>query len=454
MVRTTTKDMTSGSIPRLILEFALPLMIGNIFQMLYNTVDSIVVGNFVGTQALAAVSSTTMITNMSVFFFNGFSIGATVIIGKCFGAKDHGLLHRAVETTMAATFCLCVLFTVFFFAGTDFMLQFMKTPADVFDQAALYLRIYFAGVTGLLVYNMGSGVLRAVGDTKRPLYFLILTSILNIVLDLLFVLVFHWGIAGGAYATIIAQFISAGATLGVLLRTRDVYRFSFGDLCLDRNLLSQIFRVGLPTAVQSIITSFSNIFVQSYINFFGATVMAGWGCYNKLDQFVMLPILSMAMAATTFVAQNTGAQKTERIRRGIRSALWVSVGFCLVSSLLVCLFAAPLMGLFVEPGETEIIAVGVEYLRIEGMCYCGIGILFLLYGLFRGLGRPGVSVVLTVVSLGTRVALAYLLAPIPAVGLKGIWWAVPIGWVLADLAGLVLYRRKPLPAETACAPEG
>lgn len=154
------------------------------------------------------------------------------------------------------------------------------------------------------------------------------------------------------------------------------------------------------------------------------------------------------------MAQNTGAQKAERIRKGIRSALWVSVGFCLVSSLLVCLFAAPLMGLFVEPGETEIIAVGVEYLRIEGMCYCGIGILFLLYGLFRGLGRPGVSVVLTVVSLGTRVALAYLLAPIPAVGLKGIWWAVPIGWALADLAGLVLYRRKPLPAETACAPEG
>ena len=161
-----------------------------------------------------------------------------------------------------------------------------------------------------------------------------------------------------------------------------------------------------------------------------------------------------ASEAAGIVAQNTGAQKTERIRRGIRSALWVSVGFCLVSSLLVCLFAAPLMGLFVEPGETEIIAVGVEYLRIEGMCYCGIGILFLLYGLFRGLGRPGVSVVLTVVSLGTRVALAYLLAPIPAVGLKGIWWAVPIGWVLADLAGLVLYRRKPLPAETACAPEG
>ena len=255
MVHSKTKDMTAGSIPRLILEFALPLMIGNIFQMLYNTVDSIVVGNFVGTQALAAVSSTTMITNMSVFFFNGFSIGATVIIGKYFGAKDHKLLHRAVETTMGATFALCLLFTVFFLAGTDFMLRFMKTPADVFDQAALYLRIYFAGVTGLLLYNMGSGILRAVGDTKRPLYFLILTSILNIFLDLLFVLAFHWGIAGVAYATILAQFISAGATMAVLLRTRDIYRFSFADLCLDRGLLSQIFRVGLPTAIQSIVAS-------------------------------------------------------------------------------------------------------------------------------------------------------------------------------------------------------
>lgn len=222
----------------------------------------------------------------------------------------------------------------------------------------------------------------------------------------------------------------------------------------EKAMLREISQFSLLTCAQQSVMNFGILMVQGLVNSFGVNVMAAFAAAVKIDAFAYLPVQDFGNAFSTFVAQNTGAQKAERIRKGIRSALWVSVGFCLVSSLLVCLFAAPLMGLFVEPGETEIIAVGVEYLRIEGMCYCGIGILFLLYGLFRGLGRPGVSVVLTVVSLGTRVALAYLLAPIPAVGLKGIWWAVPIGWVLADLAGLVLYRRKPLPAETACAPEG
>lgn len=428
MERSKTKDMTSGSIPRLILEFALPLMIGNIFQMLYNTVDSIVVGNFVGTQALAAVSSTTMITNMSVFFFNGFSIGATVIIGKYFGAKDHKLLHRAVETTMGATFALCLLFTVFFLAGTDFMLRFMKTPADVFDQAALYLRIYFAGVTGLLLYNMGSGILRAVGDTKRPLYFLILTSLLNIFLDLLFVLVFHWGIAGVAYATILSQFISAGATMAVLLRTRDIYRFSFADLCLNRGLLSQIFRVGLPTAIQSIITSFSNIFVQSYINFFGAVVMAGWGCYNKLDQFIMLPVLSMAMAATTFVAQNMGARNEKRAIDGTVSSILMSLAITGAIAALLFGFADTSMRLFT--GDEPVIKAGVAFIHINIFFMLFNCVNQVLAGALRGRGDSvGPMVIMLLSFVLIRQIYLYLMTRFISNTPLTVGFGYPVGWM-------------------------
>lgn len=428
MVHSKTKDMTVGSIPRLILEFALPLMIGNIFQMLYNTVDSIVVGNFVGTQALAAVSSTTMITNMSVFFFNGFSIGATVIIGKYFGAKDHKLLHRAVETTMGATFALCLLFTVFFLAGTDFMLRFMKTPADVFDQAALYLRIYFAGVTGLLLYNMGSGILRAVGDTKRPLYFLILTSILNIFLDLLFVLAFHWGIAGVAYATILAQFISAGATMAVLLRTRDIYRFSFADLCLDRGLLSQIFRVGLPTAIQSIITSFSNIFVQSYINFFGAIVMAGWGCYNKLDQFIMLPVLSMAMAATTFVAQNMGAHNEKRAIDGTVTSILMSLAITGAVAALLFIFADTSMRLFT--GDEPVIKAGVAFIHINIFFMLFNCVNQVLAGALRGRGDSiGPMVIMLLSFVLIRQIYLYLMTRFISNTPLTVGFGYPVGWM-------------------------
>ena len=291
MAKSTARNLTEGNIAKQIILFSLPLMLGNVFQMLYNTVDSIVVGNYVGTQALAAVGSTTMIVNLFVFFFNGFSIGAGVIIGRYFGSKDMDGLHQAIETVMAASFILCVLFTGISIFLVHPMLRLMATPADVFDSASVYLRIYFAGISGLLIYNIGSGILRAVGDTTRPLYFLILTSILNIILDLLFVLVFHLGIAGVAYATIIAQFVSAGLILLLLIRTKDVYRFTFKDMCIDFDILKRIFGVGMPAAIQSVLTTFSNIFVQGYINYFGSGVMAGWSCYNKLDMFIMLPEL-------------------------------------------------------------------------------------------------------------------------------------------------------------------
>ena len=289
-IRKKTRDMTEGSIVRQIILFSLPLMLGNVFQMLYNTVDSIVVGNFVGKEALAAGGSTTMIVNMLVFFFNGFSVGACVIIGQYFGAKEMDKLHRSVETTMMMTFLFCIVMTLVGVFGVRPMLRFMSTPDDVFEDATTYLTIYFWGISGLLIYNMGSGILRAVGDTTRPLYFLILTSVMNIILDLLFVIVFHLGIAGVAYATILSQLVSAILTLLLLTRTNEIYKLSWKDLGIDVKLLKQIINVGLPAGIQQVITAFSNVFVQSYVNFFGSSCMAGWSCYNKQDSFIMLPM--------------------------------------------------------------------------------------------------------------------------------------------------------------------
>lgn len=303
-----------------------------------------------------------------------------------------------------------------------------------------FLTSVLLGVCFTFLYNYFACLLRSVGNSVAPMAFLAVSTVLNIGLDLWFVLGLGWGVAGAAGATVLAQGVSAAGIALYGWRRVPLLRLERRHCKVSRGELGRIMNYSLLTCVQQSVMNFGILMVQGLVNSFGVNVMAAFAAAVKIDAFAYLPVQDFGNAFSTFVAQNTGAQKTERIRRGIRSAVGVSIGFCLVSSLLVCLFAAPLMGLFVEPGETEIIAVGVEYLRIEGMCYCGIGILFLLYGLFRGLGRPGVSVVLTVVSLGTRVALAYLLAPIPAVGLKGIWWAVPIGWVLADLAGLVLWR--------------
>ena len=355
--------MTEGSIVKQAILFSLPLMLGNAFQMLYNTVDSVVVGNFVGTQALAAVGSTTMIVNMLVFFFNGFSAGAGVVISHLFGARQTDRLHLAIETAMLGTFLMSILLTVVGVLTVKPLLRLMDTPEDVFAEATLYLQIYIAGISGLLIYNMGSGILRAVGDSTRPLYFLILTSVLNTVLDLLFVLVFHQGIAGVAYATIIAQFVSAMLTLLLLSRTKDVYRLTWKDLRIDWKILRQVVGLGLPTGIQAIITSVSNVFVQSYINAFGSSCMAGWSSFSKLDQFCMLPMQSLTTAATTFVGQNVGAKKYKRADRGTANIMLIAVGVEAVLSAILFLCAPSAIGLFSK--DAAVLGFGVLFMRMN-----------------------------------------------------------------------------------------
>ena len=432
--------MTSGSILRQIILFSLPLMLGNIFQMMYNTMDSIVVGNYVGKEALAAVGSTTMIVNMLVFFFNGFSVGAGVVIAQHFGARDMERLHTAVETTVAVTFVMCVLFTLTGVAGVKPMLRLMSTPDDVFDDAAKYLTIYFWGFSGLLVYNTGSGILRAVGDTTRPLMFLILTSLLNIVLDLVFVLWLKAGIAGVAYATILSQLVSAVLTLRLLSVSKDIYRLTWGDLRIEFPVLHRILSVGLPAGIQSVITAFSNIFVQSYVNHFGSGCMAGWSCYNKLDMFIMLPMQSTAMAATTFVSQNIGAQQYERADRGTLHSIMLALSVTLAVAIPLVIFAAPAVRLF-SP-DPSVIEYGVLFMRANTFFLLFNCVNHTLAGALRGRGDSrGPMFIMLLSFVAIRQIYLFIVTRFVANTPFLVGFGYPVGWMCCCVIEVTYYFR-------------
>ena len=416
-------------------------MFGNIFQMLYNTVDSIVVGNFVGKEALAAVGSTTMIINMLVFFFNGFSVGASVVISRFFGAKEIDRLRVAIETTMAATFVFCVAFTFIGIKGVGPMLRFMATPDDVFADATTYLTIYFAGITGLLIYNMGSGILRAVGDTIRPLFLLILTSVMNIILDLVFVKAFHFGIEGVAYATIISQFISAALIMWLLIKTKDIYKLTFSDLKVDPESMKMIILIGLPTGIQSVITAFSNIFVQSYINYFGSDCMAGWSSYNKLDSFIMLPLQSMAMAATTFVSQNIGAGKVKRAEEGTRTVIIMGVVTTGVIALFLYIFARPAIRMF--SAEQAVIDYGALFIHTNVFFLMFNCVNHTLASSLRGRGdSTGPMIIMLSTFVALRQTYLYLLTHYIANTPKLVGFGYPVGWMSCCVVEVTYYLIK------------
>ena len=441
----TAIDMTSGPILGQLVAFALPLMLGNVFQMLYNTVDSVIVGNFVSKQALAAIGSTTMIVNMLVFFFNGFSTGAMVTIGQYYGAQKLDKLHRAVETTMAATFILSLLFTIGGVLSVKPLLRMMSTPEDVFADATVYLRIYIAGISGLLVYNIGSGILRAVGDSKRPLYFLILTSLLNIVLDLFFVLVLKMGVAGVAVATILSQFISAALVLLLLTRTRDIYRMQWSELRIDFPTLRKIFSVGMPAALQSILTAFSNVFVQGYINFFGSDVMAGWGSDNKLDQFILLPMQSMAMAATTFVSQNSGAGDEKRSHQGTVTAILLTTSVMGLIAAALFIWAPGAVRLF-SP-DADVIRYGVMFIRTNVFFLLFNCVNHVLAGSLRGRGDArGPMIIMLTSFVAIRQCYLYLVTHFVSNTPRAVGFGYPVGWfsccVLLSLYAWLKNRRR------------
>ena len=438
--RKKTRDMTQGTIWKHLLAFALPLMIGNLFQQLYNTVDSIVVGQFVSKQALAAVGSTTSIINMLVGFFSGVSVGAGVIISQRFGAKDPEGVHKAVHTTISLTLIIGLVGTVVGIVLAPIMLTLMKTPQDVFVEAKAYLQIYFGGISGLMLYNMGSGILRAVGDSRRPLYFLVFSSCVNIVLDLLFVLGFHMGVEGVAYATIIAQFSSAALIYFTLYRTHDVHRFQPKKLRIYPEMVRSIIRVGLPAGLQQALTSFSNVFVQGYINSFGTNCVAGWSCYHRIDQFILLPMQSISMASTTFVGQNIGHRDLERTEKGIRTAVMLSIVVTGILIGLVVIFCAPLIKIFNDdPGVVE---YGVMFIRLISPFYLIICFNQIYAGALRGAGDAKAPMFIMLFSF---VLFRQLYLAIGTQFINTEWFVglgYPAGWAMCSTLQLLYYYKS------------
>lgn len=432
-----TLDLTKGNITKTLLQFALPMILGNLLQQMYNVTDTLIVGRFIGREALAAVGSAYALMTFLNSILLGFCMGSGVMFSVCYGKQDFDRMKQGIFLSFAMIGALTLLINGAVFAGLDGILVFLRVPDDVYGQMREYLWIIFWGITAIFVYNYFASLLRAIGNSVVPLMFLGISAVSNIVMDLVFVLVFHKGIAGAAWATVLAQIFS-GAGIGLYTLVR------FPEFCPKREwmkwdfqVLTEIFHLSFLTSVQQSVMNFGILMVQGLVNSFGPVVMAAFAAAVKIDSFAYMPVQDFGNAFSTFVAQNCGAGEQERIRKGIRSAWICTLVFCLIITTGVCLFARELLLIFVRPSETEVLAVGVEYLRIEGTFYCLIGFLFLFYGYFRAMGKPGISVVLTVISLGTRVVLAYSLSAVPWIGVKGIWAAVPVGWFLADLAGFL-----------------
>ena len=440
--RNKTHSLVTGNITWGMLWFAVPMILGNLLQQFYNIADTLIVGRFLGAKALAAVGSayTLMIFLTSVLL--GLCMGSGVVFSLQYGARDHEALTRRIFVSLVLIGVITLLLNIAVFVWIDPILRLLQVPAEVYILMRDYLWIIFWGIGFTFLYNYYASLLRAVGNSVLPLVFLAVAVVLNIVLDLVFILYFGWGVRGAALATVIAQAVSGiGLCFYSLYRFPD-FRVSRQNMQLKWATVKEIATYSSLTCAQQSVMNFGILMVQGLINSFGTAVMAGFAAAVKIDSFAYMPVQDFGNAFSTFIAQNFGAGKHERIRKGIRVAVRVTLIFCLIISVLVFVLARPLMLIFIPAHETEIISIGVEYLRIEGAFYCGIGWLFLLYGFYRAVRKPGMSVVLTVISLGVRVALAYTLAAIPGIGVWGIWWSIPIGWFLADIFGWCYYRMK------------
>ena len=437
-----TVDMTQGNITRHIIEFAFPLLVGNIFQQLYNMVDTWVVGNFVSNEAFSAVGTVGPIVNMLIGFFMGLSSGAGVVISQNYGAKRFDEVEKAVHTAMVMTLLIGVAFTFIGLAMTPFMLQLMKTPDNVLPESTAYLRIYFSGILGLMVYNIGAGILRAVGDSKRPFYYLVVCAIMNTVLDLVFVLVFEMGVKGVALATILSQATSAVLVIITLLRTDECIQLRLGKLRIHWQVLKKIFLVGIPAAIQMAITSFSNIFVQSYINFFGADCMSGWTAYAKIDQLLFLPMQSIALASTTFVGQNLGCNQVDRAKKGVRKALLIACCATVLLMIPVILFAGPLVSFF--NSKPEVVSYGAMLLAWITPFYVLCCINQILSGALRGAGISRAPMVIMLTSFVVfRQIYLFTMSHI-CNEIIPIAMSYPAGWLLCSTITLIYYTRVDL----------
>lgn len=431
-------SLTQGPITRNMLLFALPLMLGNLLQQMYNLADAWVVGRFLGPDALAAVGSSYTLMTFLTSILLGLCIGSGAAISMQYGAGQQDRLRRCIFLSFGLIAVLSLVLNGAVYLGMDGILWVLRVPAEIRPLMQDYLAVVFLGILATFLYNYYASLLRAIGNSVVPLVFLAVSAVLNVVLDLGCVVGLGWGVKGAALATVAAQFVSGIGIAVYAWRCFPQLRPRREDCRWDRAALASILNLSVMTSVQQSIMNFGILMVQGLVNSFGPVTMAAFAAAVKIDSFAYLPVQDFGNAFSTFVAQNHGAHQPQRIRQGIRSAGAVSAIFCLVISGLVCVFAAPLMSIFIDSAQTQIIQAGVHYLRIEGACYIGIGVLFLLYGYYRAVERPAMSVVLTIASLGTRVALAYALSA-TALGVTGIWLSVPIGWALADGIGIGYY---------------
>lgn len=439
--RKTEKDLTRGPIGKTMVSFAMPMILGNLLQQVYNITDTMIVGRFVGADALAAVGSAYTLMTFLTSVIIGLCMGAGAVFSTLYGAGE----KRRMKESMWVSFWFIAAVTLLLFGmvfwKTDWILHTLQVPEEIYGMMRTYVRIIFTGLGFLFLYNYFAYLLRAVGNSLIPLYFLAAASLLNILLDLWFVIGRNRGVGGAAEATVIAQAVSGvGIAIYTIIAVPEL-RVSMNERRFSKKTLGNMARYSLLTCIQQSVMNFGILMIQGLVNSFGTIIMAAFAAAVKIDTLAYMPAQEFGNAFSMFIAQNYGAGEKKRIHQGIRTAVRISISFCLVISLVIFLFAGPLMEIFVDRGETEIIREGIRYLRIEGSFYWGIGCLFLLYGLYRGIGHPGMSLVLTVISLGSRVVLSYALAPRPEFGVTAIWWSIPIGWMLADFVGFVYYKK-------------
>lgn len=436
------KDLTKGNITRTLLAFAVPMILGNMLQQLYNIADTLIVGRFLGANALAAVGSAYSLMTFLTSIFIGLCMGSGSVFSICFGERDESKLKERIFVSFLCIAAVAVCIEAVVTAAINPILRLMQVPDEIYGMMREYLMVIFCGIFFTFLYNYFAFLLRAVGNSVIPLIFLAISAVLNIGLDLLFVVTFSRGVAGAAEATVISQAVSGVGLAAYTLLREPSLRVTRKHMRFSRSGIREIAKYSVLTCIQQSVMNFGILMVQGLVNSFGTTVMAAFAAAVKIDTFAYMPAQEFGNAFSLFTAQNYGARQKERIKKGVKSAVKTAIIFCLMISAAVFAGAELLMSIFIDAGEREVIAVGAQYLRVEGAFYCGIGILFLLYGYFRAVNMPLMSVVLTVISLGTRVGLAYLLAAIPAVGVVGIWWSIPIGWFLADAVGAAAYRKR------------
>ncbi len=436
------KDLTEGNVTKTMLLFSGPMILGNLLQQCYNIADTLIVGKVLGADALAAVGSAYTLMTFLTSIIIGLCMGSSAVFSVYFGKRETGRMKDSMAAAFIFIAAVTIVMNMIIFAAIHPILHLLQVPADIYDLMQEYVWIIFCGLIFIFFYNYFAFLLRSVGNSVVPLYFLGGSTVMNILLDMLFVMVLKRGVGGAAFATVLAQILS-GVGIGVYVWVKEPeLRLRKKEITITRGTAAEVVRHSVAACVQQSVMNFGILMIQGLVNSFGTMVMAAFAAAVKIDSFAYMPAQEFGNAFSLFISQNHGGGKKERVKEGTRQAVKISILFCVAVSMFIFFFAPYLMQIFVKSTETEIIQIGSEYLRIEGAFYCGIGLLFLLYGFFRGVEKPEMSLILTVISLGTRVLLAYLLSPVPSIGVKGIWMAIPIGWFLADMVGVICIRKE------------